>query len=126
MSNDKRNWKEITVDTNGEIWDMSKPIEGEYVTVEHDIGPKKSNLYTIRTDAGDVKVWGSMILDEKLSEILQGTYIKIEYTGKERSKSGNEYHTYKLFIDEDTSKVTDVTGGELLTDADMPPDFLKG
>lgn len=99
----ERNWKEITVDTSGEVWDMSKPIEGEYVKVEHDIGPKKSNLYTIKTDGGDMKVWGSMILDDKFSDIDEGTYVKIEYTGKEKSKSGNEYHTYKLFVDEDST-----------------------
>lgn len=98
----ERNWKEIQVDTNGDVWDREEPLEGKFVKVEHDVGPKKSNMYTVETDDGEVKAWGSKVLDDKLLSVPAGTYVKLEYTGKAKGQSGNEYHTFKVFIDEDS------------------------
>jgi hypothetical protein len=96
-----RNWKEVTLE-DGTVWDKEKPLEGKFVKVETDIGPNKSKMYTIKTEKEEVKVWGSTVLDDKLMGVPQGTYVKIEYEGKLKSKKGTEYHSYKVFIDEDS------------------------
>ena len=117
-----RIWTEVNVDTNSDVWDKEEPIEGKFVKVEHEVGPKKSNLYTIEADKGEIKVWGSTVLDDKLMSVPRGTYVKIEYTGKERGKSGNEYHTYKVFMDEDSKPPLE---GEEIPLSEMPKEFLK-
>lgn len=114
MSNIKRSWREVTVDTNSDVWDKEIAIQGELVKTESDIGPNKSNMYTIKTDDGEVKVWGSTVLDDKLLGVPAQTYVKIEYEGKLKSKKGVEYHSYKVFVDEDSVQET--------TD-DIPPEF---
>lgn len=115
-----RVWKEITVDTNSDVWDKEKPIEGTLTKTEHDIGPNKSNMYTIKTEEGEVKVWGSTVLDDKLLGVPQGSYVKLEYEGKLKSKKGAEYHSYKVFIDEG-SLVDEVT--PMPDDEDAPIDL---
>lgn len=97
-----RNWKEITVDTEGNVWDKSAPIEGQLTKVETEVGPNKSRMYTIKSGDEELKVWGSTVLDDKLLGVPVGTYIKIEYEGKLKSKKGAEYHSYKVFIDMDS------------------------
>lgn len=96
------NWKEITVDTESTVWDKENPIEGVLTKTEQDIGPNKSKMYTVETKEGEVKVWGSTVLDDKLMGVPTGTLVKIEYEGKLTSKKGAQYHSYKVFIDEDS------------------------
>lgn len=98
----ERKWKEQTVDTDSEVWNREKTLEGKLVKIESDIGPNKSHMYTVETDDGEIKVWGSTVLDDKLMSVPKGTYVKIEYEGKLKSKKGAEYHSYKVFIDEDS------------------------
>jgi hypothetical protein len=97
-----RKWKEITLES-ADVWDKSDPVEGKFLKMESEVGPNKSKMYTVETENGEVKVWGSTVLDDKLMGVPQGTYIKIEYEGKLKSKKGAEYHSYKVFIDEDDS-----------------------
>jgi hypothetical protein len=101
MADKARKFKEVTLEA-GEVWDKEEPIEGVFLKAEQDVGPNKSHMYSIKTADGVVKVWGSTVLDDKLLGVPQGTYIKIEYEGKLKSKKGTEYHSYKVFIDEDS------------------------
>lgn len=112
-------WKEVTLKENSDVWDKEDPIEGKLVKTEHDVGPNKSNMYTIKTEEGEVKVWGSTVLDDKLLGVPENTLVKIEYEGKLKSKKGSEYHSYKVFI-EDSEE-------EPLPEMpeDMPEDFLQ-
>lgn len=97
-----RDWREIVSDTNDNVWDKLAPIEGRYAKLEQGMGAKaNSNLYTIQTDNGPFKVWGSTVLDDKLTSVPMGSYVKIEYMGKETSKTGTQYHTYRVFVDTD-------------------------
>lgn len=100
----ERNWKEQTVESDSMVWDKvnPNPIEGKFVKVEQDIGPNKSNMYVLETKTGEVKIWGSTVLDDKLIGVPKGTYVKIEYEGKLTSKKGSQYHSYKVFIDMDS------------------------
>ena len=113
-----RKWREITVD-DSEVWNKPAPevgatLEGEFVKTEENIGPKKSKLHVIKTGKGEVKAWGSTVLNDKLLGVPTGAYVKIEYGGMKQSKMGQDYHDYKVFVDD----------GSL--DADMPKDFLEG
>lgn len=117
-------WKEVTLEDSSNIWDKEAPLEGEFVKVEPDTGPNKSNLYTIKTEKGEeVKVWGSTVLDDKLLGVPMGTFVRIEYEGKLKSKKGTEYHGYKVFLDEaskpDESKQTAPTQDNEPTDEDL-------
>ena len=102
MTNKKRNWEEVTL-ADGNVWDKETPLEGILTKTEQDVGPNKSKMYTVKPDEGEeVKVWGSTVLDDKLLGVPQGTYVRIEYEGKLKSKKGTEYHSYKVFIDLDS------------------------
>lgn len=93
-----RDWKEVTIE-DGDVWDKQNPLEGEFLTAEHEVGPNKSSMYTIRTEKGNVKVWGSIVLDDKLMSVPQGTYVRLEYEGQLTGKTGSKYHGYKVFFD---------------------------
>jgi hypothetical protein len=112
-----RKWTEKTLEA-GDVWDKEEPIEGKFVKTETNVGPNGSNMYTIETDKGEMKVWGSTVLDDKLLGVIPNTYVKIEYEGKLRGKKGNEYHSYKVFIDLDSMPQDE-------PDPQMPPDFLS-
>lgn len=114
----ERKWREITVNTDSEVWDREEPIEGDLVKVEREVGPNKSMMYTLNTVEGEVKVWGSTVLDDKLMGVPQGSYVKLEYEGKLKSRKGAEYHSYKVFIDEATQK------DKVVDTEEMPEDFL--
>lgn len=114
-----RNWAEQTLNNDSEVWDKEKPLEGKLLRTEHDVGPNKSNMYTVETENGEVKVWGSTVLDDKLLGVPTGVYVRIEYEGKKPSKNGGSYHSYKVFIDEDSLPQ------ESPSDPDMPEDSLK-
>ena len=118
-------WKEVVLDTNSEVWDREDPLEGKYTKVEKEVGPNKSNMYTIETKEGEVKVWGSTVLDDKLMGVPIGTTVKVEYEGKLKSKKGAEYHSYKVFIDESSvpdgkDEVHDVPEGEPISLDQIP------
>lgn len=116
--NDNRKWREITLNDSNDVWDKELPIEGEFIKVERDIGPNKSNMYTIKTDVGEIKLWGSTVLDDKLMGVPQGAYVQIEYEGKKPSKNGGSYHSYKVFLDEDS-----ISENEEIPPEDIPEDF---
>lgn len=119
---DEHTWEEINLNDNADVWDKEKPIEGVFVKMEDGIGPNESKMYTIKTNNGEVKVWGSMVLDDKLADIDPDSYIKIEYEGKVKGKKA-EYHSYKVFIDRGYE--SDGLGSHDEPEPDsMPPDFL--
>lgn len=98
----ERNWTERTLDTNSDIWDREEPIEGKLIKTESNIGPNGSKMYTFEVEDKEIKVWGTTVLDDKLLGVPVGTYVRIDYEGKLKSKKGTPYHSYKVFIDEDS------------------------
>lgn len=61
-------------------------IEGIYVTKKSNTGPNKANLYTINCEGVLKNVWGSTILDDKMSLVSEGQIIRITYTGLGEAK----------------------------------------
>lgn len=106
MSNNQRRWRENNpLDSDSNIWDKEdEPVlEGELVNIETNVGPNSSTLYTIKKDDGtELKVWGSTVLDDRFLGVPKGTYVRVTYEGKAKSKKGTYYHNYKVYIDEDS------------------------
>lgn len=100
MMAEKRMWREIVLNNDTEVWNKEEALEGELVKIESDIGPKKSKMYTFKTEDGEIKIWGSTVLDNKLEDISEGQYLKIKYNGKRKSGTGNEYHDFSVFVDD--------------------------
>jgi len=91
------------------IWEYSKEgefIEGILVRVQDNVGANKSKMYSIETSNGIKNLWGSVLLDERLSLVELGSKIKITYKGvsKEAQKGKNPTKIFKVEIDEDVKK----------------------
>lgn len=115
----ERNWQEQTLDTSTDVWNKEKPIEGKLVKIETNVGPNDSKMYTFLTDDGEVKVWGSTVLDDKLMGVPLQTYVKIDYEGKIKGKKGTSYHSYHVFVDVDS-----MPQEEEIPLSEVPPEFL--
>lgn len=84
-----------------EVWKPEKEgdqIEGTYIKKQENVGKNKANLYTLETDEGERKaIWGSTVLDDKMSEVEIGDLIRITYQGEDEDKG---YHKYLVEKDE--------------------------
>lgn len=81
-----------------------------------------SETYEVRTEDGIVFFYGSQILDDKLSKVIDekglGAVVKIEFTGYETSQStGNDYKTFKVLSGE--------ANEENLASVGLEPDLLE-
>jgi len=88
----------IKVET--ETWnpEEGEEISGIYLGVELEVGPNKSNLYSLETEPGkQVGVWGCKVLDGKMLAVKVGQQVKIEFKGKIKPEKGNEYRSYEVF-----------------------------
>lgn len=76
-------------------------IEGHFMSVQEDVGPNKSKLYTIRKEDGSmVGVWGSTILDSRMAVLQHGDMVKITYKGLGEKKGGkNAPKIFKVEVD---------------------------
>lgn len=90
-------WQEVS---QTETHDFSGgPLIGVYTGNETKVGPNESNLYHFdRADGKSVAVWGSAVIDSRMSRVAIGTEAKIEYLGiKKNPKTGHEYKEYKVY-----------------------------
>ncbi len=71
-------------DTVGEF------IQGIYIDREEDVGQFKSNLYNVKTKDGEVKFWGSTVLDSLMEKVPLSSEVKITFQGKKPSKTGKK------------------------------------
>lgn len=59
----------------------------------------------------DVDISGGKTLEDKLNDVPLGTFIRIQYEGKVRSKSsGNHYNNFKVFKDENAIPFSQLGG----------------
>jgi len=97
-------WKEVKRDEEEKektkFWEpevIGETLQGTYIDLEENVGQFKSNLYTIRTSEGEVKVWGSTVLDGLMEKVDMGLEVRITFNGKQPSKSGkNPCKDFKL------------------------------
>lgn len=114
-----KDWKEVVLE-EGDVWDRQEPIEGTLVKVRENVGPNESMLYTLRTEKGDISVWGSTVLDTKFENLAKGSEVRIEPQGEVTSPTTKrKYQDFKLFVKPPAYKEV---GGEPLPDApsDLP------
>lgn len=134
MSNS--NWIEALADdnTNSETWDRTGTLQGVYVQKKTNVGPNESNIYTIRTDKGEVGVWGSTVIDARMTTVPVGSEVKIESLGEVKSeKTGRTFKNFKIywrpapFVEAGVKpKVQPVTPGEAGADDEPPVESYDG
>lgn len=77
-------------------------IEGVLVQKQNDVGVNKSMLYSIETPKGVKNVWGSTILDSRMTFVKVGEKLKITYKGLGEAKSGhNAPKIFKVEVDKE-------------------------
>jgi hypothetical protein len=95
-------------EVNPDFWAYTKEddaIEGTLIKVEKDVGVNKSMLYSLETEAGVFKsIWGSVVLDQRMSLVKPGQRVRITYKGLAEKQSGkNPAKIFKVEVDADTS-----------------------
>jgi len=80
-------------------FDQNKVIEGKYVGKREGIGKWKKAVYQILADDGTYEVWGSTVLDRKMSEVEIGEEVRIEHLGEMKGKNGS-YHDWSVMHDD--------------------------
>ncbi len=90
-------WKEVKRDEDEvekpAFWEpeaIGETLQGTYIDLEENVGQFKSNLYTVRTTQGEMKIWGSKVLDELMKKVDLGLEVRITFNGKQPSKSGKK------------------------------------
>lgn len=93
----KKNDDEKEKDT---IWDptaIGDSIQGIYIEKEENVGQYNSNLYTLKNKDGEIKFWGSTVLDNLMEKVPFGREVRITYMGKQPSKTGKQaWKDYKV------------------------------
>ncbi|NYB52393.1 MAG: hypothetical protein HVN35_07550 [Methanobacteriaceae archaeon] len=70
---------------------VGETLQGTYIDFEENVGQFKSNLYTIKAEDGEMKIWGSKVLDDLMKKVELGWEVRITYNGKQPSKSGKKF-----------------------------------
>jgi len=101
--NKMEEWKEIKPN----IWKPEQPgdnITGVLISKDSDKGSFNSQSYAISNQNGEFLVWGSTVLDDRMSYIEVGSKIKIEFVGEEANKKGQMVKIYKVFVSKQAEK----------------------
>jgi hypothetical protein len=98
---DKSQYKEVgdsevtrTWPEKGKPLSVGQSIEGRYIAKREKVGEKKSNMYVLETDNGNVGIWGRAVIDSKFAKIAIGKMVGIEYLGKKTSRGGSTYNDF--------------------------------
>ena len=71
-------------------------VEGKVVRKETNVGVNKSNLYHLETTDGQISVWGSTVLDNRMEYVQAGENIRITYKGTQQNKRGQDTKIFKV------------------------------
>lgn len=90
-------------EVNPDIWNPKTDgelIEGKLILIQNEIGVNESNLYSIETPTGVKNVWGSAVLDSRMSLVKVGDQIRITFKGLGEKKGGkNPPKIFKVEVD---------------------------
>ncbi|MDP1552315.1 MAG: hypothetical protein Q8M06_04810 [Methanobacteriaceae archaeon] len=82
------------------VWEpvtTGESVQGKYIDLEEDVGQFKSRRYTVRQEDGEIKIWGSTVLDSLMKEVPLNREVRITFNGTQPSKSGrNPWKDYKV------------------------------
>ena len=90
-----RQWD--TVEPN--VWKAEKEgdsIEGALISRKEEVGVNKSRVYYIDNKEGTSMVWGSTVLDDRMSIIKIGDVIRITFKGTEKNNRGQDTKIFKV------------------------------
>lgn len=59
--------------------------------------------FLFKHNGKEVLVWGKTVLRNKLGGIIDGTNLKIVFTGEKKSKAGRVYEDYDIYTEEPKS-----------------------
>ena len=77
-------------------------IEGIVVNKEDKVGENESWMYSIETPVGVKSVWGSAVLDTRMTFVKIGDKVKVTYKGLGEAKSGqNAPKIFKVEVDKE-------------------------
>ena len=100
IDNNNDDWVEVGNTPPTVDWDKEAEFVGSFVEKREGVGKNNSNAYIFeRQDGGEqVTVWGSAILDDRLTSLQAGQLTKINYLGFVKSKdaSGRSYKNYTV------------------------------
>jgi hypothetical protein len=109
-------WKEAT----GKAWKPEKEgdqVVGLLIKVESNIGMHNSMMYHLEdsTTHDIIKVWGSTILDSRMSEVKIGKLVRITFKGlAQGSKGKNPPKIFKVeYKDAGSSEIHEPTGEDV-------------
>lgn len=91
-------WKKVEKSAST-TWDYkTQPeITGVYKGVQYHVGPNDSTLFKLACDEGEVAVWGSTALNDRMMSIPVGHEVKLRYLGLKKSLKGNRtYHDFEV------------------------------
>ena len=104
----EKSWTKVDKSAGGDFestkWvceDMPE-LEGTLTSKKEDIGVHQQSVFNIETEDGtDYTVWGTTVLTKLLEPLAIGTYLKIVYLGKQKTKNNSgSYKDFDLFIAE--------------------------
>lgn len=111
---------DLNADTTKKLEKVGEKESGYYLgfrTNETAFGV--SRLHIFKTATGNVGIWGSAQLDEKLSRVEPGTMTQVKFEGKETLKGGRTLKKFKVLSDnENTIDVAVVVAESSAADAD--------
>ncbi len=94
-------YKEI----NPEIWAPENEddfVEGVLVLKQENVGANDSMMYSLETPEGVKSIWGSAILDSRMTFVKVGSKVKITYKGLGEAKEGRSApKIFKVEVDEE-------------------------
>jgi hypothetical protein len=75
-------------------------IEGVFIRAEENVGENKSRLYHLEVEQKPIAIWGSAVLDIKMSTVKPGDKIKIVFLGTGKAQKGhNAPKLFDVYID---------------------------
>lgn len=94
------NWKEVEQIGVWKPEEKGDEIEGQLKSVDTNVGSNNSNMYHIETNDGIIGVWGSVVLDSRLSTVALGSQVKLVFQGLGEKKGGkNAPKLFKVYVD---------------------------
>ena len=107
-------WIKVTMEDNvTHDFDEQKEIVGILKAKKENLGQNNSKLYEIELDDNSVSaVWGSTVLDNKMSKVQVGQQVKINYLGMETNpKTKRSYKNFDVFykdVEQDLLEIDDI------------------
>jgi hypothetical protein len=93
-------WKRIEPD----VWkpiNVGDEIEGVLIKVDKEAGTYKSTVYHLETsDKKEKVVFGTTIIDDRMSYIKVGDRVKITYKGIQKNQRNQDVKIFEVFKEE--------------------------